>query len=113
MNGQNRKSALGALVSKAVIPYIQQIEQQSTQAIISAIQNIRFPDNSIDPMLLQQIELAIQGIGQIDISPIVETLQNMAVQIDALAVETPTAWEFEFERDSTTDYITNVRAVAV
>ena len=102
----NRKSAMATMVQQAILPQIQQLEQQSTQAIMAAIANI--PQSpGIDPMLLQQIEGAIAGVQQIDIMPIVQTLQNLSEQINtlSLAEERPTRWSMIVERDPETHFI--------
>ena len=101
-----KKSALGSMVQQSVLPQIQQMQQQSTQAIMQAIQSIQIPEG-IDPRMLQQIEMAIQSIQQIDIMPIVQTLQNMSDQIESLSMaeNRPTSWTMTVERDPETYFI--------
>lgn len=108
-----RKSALGAMVAQALAPQFQQMQQQqmqATQAIIAAIQSIQPPPGT-DPAIMQQISQAIQSIQQVDIMPMVETLQNMSAQIDMLSMaeQRPTEWQFNVERDPQTHFITSVQ----
>jgi len=108
-----RKSALGKMVAESVAPQLQQMaqqQQQATQMIVGAIQSIPQAPG-LDPQIMQTIHGAIQSIQQIDIMPIVQTLQNMSEQIDMLSAAElrPTEWEFTVERDPQTHFITNVQ----
>lgn len=104
-----RKSALGNIIAQTVLPPIQQAQQQSTMAIMQAIQSIPQPQG-LDPMLLQQIEQAIAAVGQVDIMPVVGAIQNMSEQLNALSMadERPTHWTMTMERDPMTHFLKRV-----
>lgn len=109
----NRKSAIGAMVQQAVIPAMQQMAQQQSQQIVQQIAQIiqsQPQDAGIDPMMLQELMAAIQGIVIPPIDGFVQTLENISMQIDALAMSEvrPTEWKFEVKRDPQTEFIKSV-----
>ena len=113
----DKKSALGLMITNTVMPQMAQLQQQGmqmqaqgVQAIMQAIQSIPQAPG-LDPMLMQQIQGAIQGIQPVDIMPIVQTLQSLSEQVEILLLEDmPTEWVFDIERDSETKFITRVEA---
>lgn len=94
-------------VTQALIPQIQQFDQQSTQAILRAIQSIP-QTQGFDPAMLGPLYDAIQNIPQPDMTTLVAIMASLSEQVDAIP-ETPTEWNFDIKRDSTSKLITGVR----
>lgn len=109
--GNQRKSAMGAMVQQAVLPPLQQMVQQSTQAVMQAIASIPQPQQqAIDPRQLQQIQDSVDGISLPNIMVFVQTLDNLAEQINTLSAmeQRPIEWRFDVVRDKQTQLITSV-----
>ena len=105
---QGQRQGTSAVI-QAVIPPLQQMQQQSTAAVIDAIQSIPIPQG-VDPSFMIQVEAAIAGIQLTDIAPVVQILQSLSQQVEALSESKPTEWVFEHKRDPRTKLLTGSTA---